>query len=45
MKHRFVSKRYWKDQQTPMGKVDELAKNYNDVTISVWAIRILLPTN
>ena len=31
MKHRFVSKRYWKDQQTPMGKVDELAKNYNDV--------------
>ena len=31
MKHRFIAKRYWKDQQTPMGKVDELAKNYNDV--------------
>lgn len=31
MKHRFISKRYWEDQQTPMGKVDELAKNYDDV--------------
>ena len=31
MKHKFVSKRYWKDQQTPMGKVDELAKAFDDV--------------
>ena len=31
MKHRYISKRYWKDTSTPMGKVDELAKNYNDV--------------
>ena len=31
MKHRFIAKRYWKDQTTPMGKVDDLAKNYDDV--------------
>ena len=31
MKHRFISKRYWKDQSTPMGKVDELAKQYNNL--------------
>lgn len=31
MKHRFISKRYWKDQSTPMGKVDELAKQYDNL--------------
>jgi len=31
MKHRFIAKRYWKDISTPMGKVDELAKSYDDV--------------
>lgn len=31
MKNKFISKRYWKDQSTPMGKVDELAKNFDDV--------------
>lgn len=31
MRHKFIAKRYWKDMSTPMGKVDELAKNYNDV--------------
>ena len=31
MKHRFLSKRYWKEQSTPMGKVDELAKQYDNV--------------
>lgn len=31
MKHKFVSKRYWKDQSTPMGQVDELAKQFDDV--------------
>jgi len=31
MKHKFISKRYWKDQSTPMGQVDELAKKFNDV--------------
>ena len=31
MRHKFIAKRYWKDISTPMGKVDELAKNYNDV--------------
>ena len=30
MKHKFVSKRYWKDQSTPMGQVDELAKQFDD---------------
>lgn len=31
LKHRFISKRYWKDKSTPMGKVDELAKGFDDV--------------
>ncbi len=31
MKHKFVSKRYWKDKSTAMGKVDELAKQFDDV--------------
>ena len=31
MKHKFIAKRYWKDQSTPMGKVDEMAKEFNDV--------------
>lgn len=30
MKHKFVSKRYWKDQSTPMGQVDELVKQFDD---------------
>jgi len=30
MKHKFISKRYWKDQSTPMGQVDELAKQFYD---------------
>lgn len=31
MKHKYIAKRYWKDQSTPMGEVDELAKKYNNV--------------
>jgi len=31
VKHRFISKRYWKDQSTPMGRVDELAKQFDDL--------------
>ncbi len=31
MKHPFIAKKYWKDQQTPMGAVDELAKKYDNV--------------
>ncbi len=31
MKHKFISKTYWKDMSTPMGKVDELAKEFDDV--------------
>ena len=31
MKNKYISKRYWKDKSTPMGKVDELAKQFNDV--------------
>ncbi|MEL7648530.1 MAG: pyridoxal phosphate-dependent aminotransferase [Sedimentibacter sp.] len=31
MKNKFISKRYWKDKSTPMGQVDELARNYDDV--------------
>ncbi|SHJ60715.1 Aspartate/methionine/tyrosine aminotransferase [Dethiosulfatibacter aminovorans DSM 17477] len=31
MQSKYVSKRYWKDKSTPMGKVDELAKQYDDV--------------
>ncbi|KUK71857.1 MAG: Aminotransferase, class I and II [Clostridiales bacterium 38_11] len=29
--HRFISKRYWIDQSTPMGKVDDLSKGFDDV--------------
>lgn len=31
MKNKYISKRYWKDKTTPMGQVDALAKNFNDV--------------
>ncbi|MTI46298.1 pyridoxal phosphate-dependent aminotransferase [Sporosalibacterium faouarense] len=31
MRHKFISKRYWKDKSTPMGAVDELAKKYENV--------------
>ncbi len=31
MKHPFVAKRYWKNQKTAMGAVDELAKAYEGV--------------
>lgn len=31
MKHKFIAKRYWKDQRTAMGKSDILAKNFDDV--------------
>ena len=31
MRDKFVSKRYWKDQVTPMGKLEELTKRYDDV--------------
>jgi aspartate/methionine/tyrosine aminotransferase len=31
MKHKFISKRYWKDIATPMGKVDELSNQFDDV--------------
>jgi len=31
LKNKFISKRYWKDQSTPMGQVDELVKNFDDV--------------
>lgn len=31
MRHKYISKRYWKDKSTPMGMVDELARKYNDV--------------
>ncbi len=31
MKHRFVSKRYWKDQSTAMGQSDVMAKMFDDV--------------
>lgn len=31
MKHKYISKRYWKDISTPMGNVDELAKKYDDI--------------
>lgn len=30
MKHRFIAKRYWKDQSTAMGKSDEMAKSFDD---------------
>ena len=31
MIHRFISKRYWADQSTQMGKVDELSKGFEDL--------------
>jgi aspartate/methionine/tyrosine aminotransferase len=31
MKNKYISKRYWKNNSTPMGQVDELAKNFDDV--------------
>lgn len=31
MKHRFIAKRYWKDQSTAMGQSDVLAKAFDDV--------------
>ena len=31
MKHKFISKRYWKDQSTAMGKSDVMAKSFTDV--------------
>jgi len=31
MIHKFIAKRYWQDQMTPMGQVDELAKQFDDV--------------
>jgi len=31
MKDKFISKRFWKSETTPMGEVDELAKQFADV--------------
>ncbi len=31
MKHKFIAKRYWKDQSTAMGQSDILAKQFDDV--------------
>lgn len=31
MKHKFIAKRYWKDQSTAMGQSDVLAKAFDDV--------------
>lgn len=31
MKHKFIAKRYWKDQSTAMGKSDVMAKSFDDV--------------
>jgi len=31
MQDKFISKRYWKDQSTPMGKVEAFAKQFDDV--------------
>ena len=31
MKHKFIAKRYWKDQSTAMGQSDEMAKSFDDV--------------
>ena len=30
MKHKFISKRYWKDTSTAMGQSDALAKSFDD---------------
>ncbi|MBE0451421.1 MAG: pyridoxal phosphate-dependent aminotransferase [Clostridia bacterium] len=31
MKHKYIAKRYWNDKSTAMGRVDELAKKYDNV--------------
>lgn len=31
MKHKYIAKRYWKDQSTAMGQSDVIAKSFNDV--------------
>lgn len=31
MKHPYISKRYWEDKSTAMGKSDEMAKSFDDV--------------
>jgi aspartate/methionine/tyrosine aminotransferase len=31
MKNKYISKRYWKNEITPMGQVDELAKKFYDI--------------
>jgi len=31
VKHKFIAKRYWKDQSTAMGQSDVIAKSFNDV--------------
>ena len=31
MKHKYIAKRYWKDQSTAMGQSDVLAKSFDDV--------------
>ncbi len=31
MKHKFIAKRYWKDQSTAMGQSDVMAKSFDDV--------------
>ena len=31
LKHKFIAKRYWKDQSTAMGQSDVLAKSFDDV--------------
>lgn len=31
MKHKFIAKRYWKDQSTAMGQSDVIAKSFDDV--------------
>ena len=30
MKHKFIAKRYWKDQSTAMGQSDVMAKSFDD---------------
>ncbi len=31
IKHKYIAKRYWKDQSTAMGQADVIAKSFNDV--------------
>ena len=33
MKHKFVAKRYWKEEVPPMSIVDKLAQRYDDVDV------------